>query len=68
MDMDNRTNEVFLSFDPFSSEISLGDRLIDVFLVASPFISQIEKAKKILKHTYANLTKSPFYCQQIQNL
>ena len=47
MDANNRLNRVFPFFDPFSSEFSPRDGLIDISLVISLFILQIEKVKKV---------------------
>jgi len=47
--MDNSTNEVFSSFDPFSSKFSSGDRLIDIFPSCFFFHSTNRKSKESIK-------------------
>ena len=49
MDIDNRTNEVFLSFDFFSSEFSPRDRLVDVFPSCFSFYSKNRKSEENIK-------------------
>jgi len=49
VDIDNKTNEVFPSFDLFSSEFSPGDRLIDVFPSCFSFHSTNRKSEENIK-------------------
>jgi len=55
--MDNRTNEVFPSFNPFSSKFSPGDRLIDVFPSYFFFYSTNRKSKENIKVHICKLNK-----------
>ena len=54
--MDNRTNKVFLSFNPFSSEFSPGDRL-DVFPSHFFFHSTDKKSKENIKVSICKLNE-----------
>ena len=49
MDMDNKTNKIFSSFDSFNKEFFLGDRLIDIFPSHFSFHSTNRKSKESLK-------------------
>jgi len=68
VDMDNRFNEIFPSFDLFNKKFTSGDRLIDIFLAVFPFILQIDKVTKALKHMSITLTIFLSKCSQIQNM
>ena len=57
MDMDNRTNKVFPSFDSFSSEFSPRDRLIDVFPSCFSFHFTNRKSKENIKAYIHRLNK-----------
>ena len=57
MDMDNRTNKVFPSFDSFSSEFSPRDRLIDVFPSCFSFHFTNRKSKENIKAHICKLDK-----------
>jgi len=52
VDIDNRFNEVFPSFDPYNSEFSPGSRIIDIFLVVflSILLASIVKTISYLTH------------------
>jgi len=59
VDMNNRTNEIFSSFDLFNKEFSLEDRLIDIFSSCFFFHSTARKSKESLKmhiHKLDNIT------------
>ena len=56
VNIDNRTNKVFLSFNPFSSEFSPGDRL-DVFPSYLFFHSTDKKSKGNIKAYICKLNK-----------
>ena len=49
VDINNRTNKVFLFFDLLSSEFSLGDRPIDIFPSCFSFHSTNTKSKENIK-------------------
>ena len=49
VDMDNRFNEVFPSFDPFNKEFSLGSHLIDIFHGHFSFYSSNKQSNKSIK-------------------
>ena len=46
VDTNNRLNRVFSSFNPFSTEFSPGDRLIDIFSSCFYFYSTDGKSKE----------------------
>ena len=56
----NRLNRVFPSFNLFSSEFALENRLIDLFSSCFSFHSLNQKTKKAEKHIFINLMKSYF--------
>ena len=49
LNIDNRTNEVFLSFDLFSSEFSPRDKLVDIFPSCFSFYSTNRKSEENIK-------------------
>jgi len=49
VDENNRLNRIFPSFDSFSNEFSLGDRLIDIFASHISFHSTNRKNEKSRK-------------------
>ena len=57
MNANNRLNRVFSSFNPFSTEFSLEDRLIDIFPSCFSFHSMNRKSKESRKAHICKLDK-----------
>ena len=60
VDANNRLNRVFPSFDPFSSEFSPGDRLIDVFSGCFSFHSMNRRSEESIKAHICKLDEITF--------
>ena len=58
VNMDNKINKVFPSFDPFSSKFSSGDRLIDVFPNHFSFYFTNRKSQDSIKVHVCKLNKT----------